>query len=233
MAVTLDQASIYTGAGAGQTNHTGTTTATVASGALIVILAHRFKSGGTGVYTGTGGGLSWATVHTVSSGNILIVLLAAFAPSGLASGTTGFGVNGSVTANDYTVCAASYLGVDSSGGVAGAVTAIGGSAATATAWATGAIGGNAGDLYTGGAGGDGTLQTSAATSGTERIDFNSATSSGSVTLVDKLSGTASDNLAGNWSPGSFAHVRIAAAFKAAGGGGGGTVVKQLSALGVG
>lgn len=230
MAVTVDQANIYTGAGAGQTNHLGTTTAAVASGAVIVILAHRFRSGGGGVYTGTGGGLTWAALATaVVSGNIGIYLLGAIAPAGLASGTTNFGVNSTVGSNDYTVCAGSLLGVDTSGGIAGVVRAFGGASAATAAWATGVIAGSAGDCYIGGAGADGTLRTSTATSGTELIDFNSATSSGSVTLVDKIGGGASDNLAGTWS-GAITHVAIGAALIPAGGGGGGATFKPSRAL---
>jgi hypothetical protein len=217
LAVTVDQANIYAGAGSNQTNHAFNTTAAVASGAMVVVLAFRWRSGGGGTYTVSGGGLTWTTVHAVVSGNLTISLMAAFAPSGLASGTT-LTVNGSVGGNDYTVCAASYLGVDTSGTVSAAVRAFGGAAASTAAWSTGTITGNAGDAYIGGAGGDGTLRTSApGGDATERIDFNSATSSGSITLVDDLAGEASDTLAGTWS-GTIAHIAIGAAFIPAAGG---------------
>jgi hypothetical protein len=198
---------------------------------MIVILAHRFRSGGGGVYTGTGGSLSWTTVHSVTSGNIGIYLIAAFAPSGLASGTS-IGVNSTVNNNDYTVVAASYAGVDTSGTVSAAVRAIGGASAGTAAWSTGTIGGNSGDFYVGGAGGDGTLRTSTATSdAVERIDFNSGTSAGSITLVDDLNGEASDTLAGTWS-GTLTHVAIGAAFIPAAGGGA-PAPRMLGTLGVG
>lgn len=220
MALTVDQANIGTSVGTAQQNNAFNTTADVAAGAMIVIEAHRFRSGGTGVYTGTGGGLTWTTVATSSSGNILVCLACAFAPAGLASGTS-IGINGSVNNNDYTIVAASYLGVDTSGTVTAAVRATNTGAAGTAAWSTGTIAGSAGDGYIGGAGGDGSLRTStpASTNGTtpgEQIDFNSGTSSGSVTLVSKLSGAASDSLAGTWS-GTLTHVTVGAAFILAGG----------------
>lgn len=218
MALTVDQANIYTGAGVGQVNHTGSTTATVAAGAMIVIMMFRFRSGGGGTYAGTGGGLTWSSVASSSSGNILIQMFAAFAPSGLASGTGSFGVTG--TGNqDYTVAAASYLGVDTSSTVAAATRATNTTAAGTTGWSSGTVAGNADDGYIAMAGGDsGTLRTSTATNGTERIDFNSATSSGSITLTDKISGAgANEALTGDWSPGTFTHVALGAAFIPSGG----------------
>jgi len=212
MAITLDQANIYTGAGTNQINHTITTTAAVASGAMITILAHRFKSGTSSTLSGSGGGLTWANAHDVSSGNIRMYLICAFAASGLASGST-LTVNGSLSGNDYTVGVASYLGVDQSGGtIASAIRAVNGVAASTAAWGSGSVAGNSGDGLIGGAGGDGTLRTSTTDApGVERIDFNSATSSGSITLADKLSITGATSLDGDFS-GTLGHVALAVAF---------------------
>jgi len=222
MAITVDQAALAptagsTGTGSAnitQQNHTFNTSAAVASGAMIVILAHRFHTGGiTGTITGTGGGLTWTTVHKSESGNIGIYLVAAFAPSGLASATS-IGVNCSVNSNDYTITAASYLGVDSSGGIAGAIRAFNAGSGAGPGWASGSVTGTAGDALIGGAGGDGTISTSTPSAGVERDDFNSGTSSGSITLIDKLSVSGTDSLAGTWSN-TLANVSVAAAFKPA------------------
>lgn len=232
MAVTVDQANLHAAAQSGPTNYTFTTGAAVASGAMIVILAFKFRSG-LGTHAASGGSLTWTTVHQVNSGSIMICMMAAFAPSGLASGTSlTVTATGSGSA-DWTVCAASYNGVDSSGGIAAAIRAFDDGAGSGTGWDTGAIGGNAADAYIGGAAGDGTLRTSTpGGDNVERIDFNSATTSGSITLVDDLDGAASDSIAGTWS-GTLGHVAIGAAFIPAAGGGGGVTVKQLAALGVG
>jgi hypothetical protein len=219
VAVTVDQASLAPTAGStgtgyaesGPVNLSFNTAATVASGALIVVLGFKFRSG-LGTHTGSGGGLTWTTVHQVNSGSIMICMLAAVAPSGLASGTAlTITATGSGSA-DWTVTAASYLGVDTSGGAAAAVRAFNGAAASTAAWSSGTVGGNASDLYVGGAGTDGTLRTSTAGGDSvERNDFNSATTSGSITLIDDLVGEASDTIAGTWS-GAQAHVAIGAAF---------------------
>lgn len=227
MAVTVDQANIGTAAkGSAEANNNliaFNTTAAVASGAMIAILAFRFRSGGGGTITGSGGSLTWTTVHSITSGNIGIWLICAFAPSGLASGTT-LTVTSTSNNNDWTVGADSYLGVDTSGTVSAAVIATGGASAGTAAWSTGSIGGASGNALIGGAGGDGTLRTSTPTSpANERIDFNNATTAGSITLVDKLSISGSDSLAGTWS-GTLDHVAVGAAFAAAAGGGAASLV---------
>lgn len=232
MAAAIDQGNIGTAAkGSGEANSnlvTFNTTAAVAAGAMIVIAAFRFNNTNT-TLTASGGSLTWAAAHNVTSGTIRGYLFYAFAPSGLASGTA-LTVTASSGSNDWTVCAASYAGLDS----ADALQAVNGSAAGTAAWATGTIGGSAGDAYIGFAAGDGTLRTSTTTApAVERIDFNSATTAGSITLVDELEGEANDALAGTWS-GTLGHVAVGAAFKVAGGGGEEPVAPRLlGLLGVG
>lgn len=226
MAVTVDQASLGTAAGTVTASVTFATTAAVASGGMLVVLIGVF-SAGLPAHTVSGGGLTWAQAHTSTSGSLRVSLWYAFAAAGLASGTNLTAGPGSGS-HDITVCSASYLGVSTSG----TVTGFNAAAASTAAWATGTIAGASGDAYIGGAFGDGTLRTSTPTSpAVERVDFNSATTSGSVTLVDKLSGSASDNLAGTWS-GTLGHIGLGASFLPAAGGGGPTV-KHLAALGVG
>lgn len=217
MAVTFDQA-LGTGAQSvpGATAGTVTTTGAVPAGGMVVFKAGRFNSAGT-TLTASGGGLTWATGHTIASGSIRLYLFYAFAPAGLASGTV-LSATPSAASNDFTMCAASYLGVDS----AVSPVAFGGAAASTAAWATGSIAASSGNALIGGAYGDGALSTSTPTGpAVERVDFNSATTSGSITLVDKLSVAGSDSLAGTWS-GALGHIALGVAFQAAAGGGAAT-----------
>lgn len=229
MAVAIDKANAGTKASSGSVTTTLTTTAAIVSGAHAIVLLHIFAGA---LHTVSGGGLTWTQAHTVISGNIRISLWYAPCPAGLASSTNLTIGSLTGTTGDITAVISSYTGIDTSGTI---VAFNGGTAATA-GWATGTIAGNSGDAYIGGAGGDGTLRTStpAATNGTtptERQDFNSATSGGSVTLVEKIGGAASDSLAGTWS-GVLTHVTVGAAFKPAAGGGA-APVRLLGSLGVG
>lgn len=208
-AVAIDRANLGTGAATGATSVNITTSASVATGGMIAMLIFVFHTGGAvnTTLTGSGGGLTWVVAHSSVSVNVRLALVYAFCPSGLAASST-------ITANaaeaaDITCCAASYTGIDTSG----TVVAFNASAASSTAWASGTVAGNSGDAYIGGSGGDGTLSTSTPTSpAVERIDFNSATSSGSITLVDKIGGNASDSLAGTWTN-SITQIGIGVAFK--------------------
>jgi hypothetical protein len=214
LAVTVDQANLGTQAESGVTSSSLNTGAAVASGAMIVALVHNFNSAAE-TLSMSGGSLTWTQAHTLTSGSLRLSLFYAFAPSGLASGTT-LTVTASVGgSNDMTWCVASYLGVDTSG----TVVAFNAAAASTAAWSSGSVAGNSGNALIGGAGGDGTLRTSTPDAGNnERIDFNSATTSGSITLVDKLSISGTDSLDGDWS-GTLSHIGIGVAFKPAAAGG--------------
>lgn len=228
MAVTVDQASIGTRAQSGLTGSTTTTTAAVASGGMIVVIGFTFTTASaTASHTVSGGGLTWTRIHTVSSGTLRISIHYAFAPSGLASGTTI--THTSASNSDHTWCMASYLGVDTGT----PVSAFNGVAASTAAWSSNTLtGSHSGDAAVGGAGTDGTLRTSVlGGDNVERIDFNSGTTSGSVNLYDDLNAEVNDTVTGTWS-GAQAHIGIGASFNPAAGGGG-TVVKHLAALGVG
>jgi hypothetical protein len=228
LAVTVDQASLGTQAQSGVTASTRATTAAVASGAMIVAFTFTFTTASpTASHTMSGGGLTWVRDHTATSGTLRISMHHAFAPSGLASGTDL--TNTSANTSDHTWCMYSLAGVDTGTPVA----AFNAAAASTAAWSSGALTGTgAGDAAVGGAGSDGSLLTTTpGGDAVERIDFNSATTSGSVNLNDDLNAEADDTVTGTWS-GAQAHIGIAVSYNPAAGGGGVTV-KKLAALGVG
>lgn len=211
MAVAIDVANAGTKASSGTGTTTLTTTSAIATGAHAVVLLFYFASAPP-VGTVSGGGLTWVSAHSVTTGNIRLELWYAPCPAGLASGTNLTVGRSSGSPADITAVISSYTGIDTTG----TVTAFNGGTASTAAWATGTIGGNAGDAYIGGSGGDGgVLRTSTPTApAVERQDFNSATSGGQITLIDKIGGSASDNLAGTWSS-ALVHLAIGASFKPA------------------
>lgn len=210
MAATVDQANIGTFAAVGVPSTSFNTTAVVASGAMIVIFVGRFTSGvPTGTMSASGGGLTWVNTLLGTSGNMKLYICTALAPAGLALGTS-LTITLSSGTGDITGVAASYAGVSSS-----TPTAQNSAAAATAAWASGSVAGVSGDLLVGGAWGDGALVTSTTTApGNERIDFNSAPTSESVTLADKLSIAGADSLAGTWSS-AISHIGGAASFSTA------------------
>lgn len=216
MAFTLDTA-LGTGANAGATNATLTTTAAVASGGTIFWFVFKFRAGGPGTVTPSGGGLTWATIHTSTSGNLGVWIFGAFAPAGLASSTVLTGTSSGGT-GDYTHGAVSFLGVDQAGTVAAAIRAVNATSAGTAAWSSGTLtGALVGDLVIGAAGGDGTLRTSViAGDNVEGIDFNNVGTSGSIALNYDLNGESNDTGAGTWS-GTLTHLGIGAAMKPAAG----------------
>lgn len=226
-AAAIDQGNIGTAAvSTGLSSANLVTTAAVASGGLIVLLVGRFNSSG-GTLSVSGGSLTWVQGHTVLSGSLRLSIFLAYAPAGLASVTTLTATN-SAASNDFTMCAASYTGFPSTFTVA----AFNGVAAATAAFSSSSVAAAAGDALIGGAYGDGTLRTSTPTSpAVERVDFNSATTGGSVTLIDKLSVAGTDTLDGTWS-GTLNHIGAAVAITPSAGGGGVTV-KNLASLGVG
>lgn len=194
---------------------------------MIFFIMGRF-SGGAATSSIAGGGLTWAMDHTVTSGNIVIKAFRAFAPSGLAS-STAITVTHSTTAGglDCLVGAISVLGADT----VGQPSAVNGSAAATAAWSSATVTASSGDALLGGAFCDGVTGSSTPTApGVEWFDFNDAGQNETETGVYKLSVSGSDTIQGTWS-GAVGHVALGVAYKAAGAAG--TVVKQLSALGVG
>lgn len=229
MAVALDTTAgtnAQTGVGDGSL----TTTAAIAASSVLLFCGLRFRGGGASSSGASGGGLTWANLHSATSGSIGLWIYGAIAPAGLAS-STALTINGAGT-GEWTTCALAYSGVDVSGTVSNAVRAFANTAAGTAAWSSGAIGGNAGDAYVACAAGDGTLRTSTPTApGVERVDFNSATSSGSITVVDEIGGGAGETVAGTFS-GTLAHLCVALALKPAAGGAA-PPVRMLASLGAG
>lgn len=213
---TLDQASLGTANNSAVTTLNLTTTNPVAAGGLIVFAAGRFNVTTTVTLAASGGGLTWTATPTagVTNSSYRVYLFWAFAPAGLPAAST-LTITAS-SASDITAAAVSYLGVDTVGTAVASGTGTG----AATAWGAGAVAGSAGDLYVGVAAGDaGAARTSTPTGpAVERIDFFGATSGGSLTIADKLAGSASDLVAGAWSA-NISHGSIGVAFKAAAGGG--------------
>lgn len=230
MAVTVDQATLGTGNSSGAGTTTMSTTAVVASGAVIVLLAGRFNSTNS-TMAASGGSLTWSTAHNVTSGSIRVYLFYAFAPSGLASSTTLTITHSGGGSADCIIGAYSLLGVDTSG----TVVAFNGAGASTAGWSSGSVSGNSGNALVGGAFVDnGSVSSSTPTApAVERIDKNVAGQSETLTLVDKLSISGSDSVAGTWNA-AGSHVAIGAAFKdAAGGGGPADLPARRTLLGVG
>jgi hypothetical protein len=186
------------------------TTNTVAAGGMIALIAARFDAGaGTMSVSGTGG-LTWATAHNVTSGSLRIYVFYAFAPVGLASGTTLTVSN--TNSADLMATAISLLGVDTVSPVSG----FNGSGSTGTAWTTGSITAGNGDAIVGASFEDGNATDTSTATGpaVEFSDFNDATQSEAMTAAYKLSVAGTDSVAGAWAA-SVSHVDIGVAFKAA------------------
>lgn len=212
MAVTLDQ-SLGTGNQSSGTSVNLTTSAAVAAGATIVLGVGSFI-GGVPAHSISGGGLTWATAHTSTSGSLRGSLFYAFAPAGLASGTTLTVSAGST--GDWLIGAGSWLGVDTSGTLANALTGFNAVAASTAAWATGTIAAGAGNLMVSVAfeDGSGTATSTTTAPALELVDVANAGQAEALTMGYKLSASASDSIAGLWSA-ALGHVCVGAGFKAA------------------
>jgi hypothetical protein len=216
MAVTLDR-SLGTSNASGAASVNLVTSGAAAAGTLIVLDVGAFVTGSpTVTVTGTGG-LTWATATSGSSGSLRKYLFYAFAPAGLASGTTLTVSAGSGT-HDWLIDGGSWLGVDISGTLANALVAFNSVAASTAAWSTGTIAAGAGNLLVAGVfeDGSGTATSTTTAPALELNDFNNATQTEAQTMGYKLSASASDSIAGAWSS-ALGHVCVGAAFKAAAG----------------
>jgi hypothetical protein len=215
LSVTLD-AALGTGKAHSTSACSIVTTNAVAAGSVIALgFAGFLATPANTMSITTTGGLTWSTAAgPYTSGSLKLHIFYAFAPSGLASGTT---LTGSVTGtNDLMMAAVAFAGVDTSG----TITATNGSGATNTAWSSGNVTANSGDGMVGFCfeDGSGTATSSPTAPGVEFADFNDATQTEAMTGAYKLSVAGTDVIAGTWST-SVAHIRGAAALKAAAGGG--------------
>jgi hypothetical protein len=211
MAVAVDQASLGTAA-ANATSATITTTNAVAALAHVIVLLGMWRTDPPPANTVTVAGNAATQAHTIVSGALRLGLFYYYAAAGLASSSAIVGT-GQAGSNGILMCAASYTGIDTTG----TVTGFNATAAATAAYSSGNVSASAGDALIGGCWGDGAQRTSTPTGpAVERSDFNTATTGQSVTLVDKLSMSATDALAGTWS-GTLDHMAIAVAFKPAAG----------------
>ena len=209
MAATLD-ANIGTKAQAASVTASLVTAAAAAPGSLLVIGVGYFSATATASITTTGG-LTWAATTPTVSGSLRCYIFYAYAPAGLASGTT-LTWTASATTPDWLIGGASFLGCESTPTLLGS----NGAAATATAWSSGSIA--AGETNLGVVmafeDGSGTATSTSTAPLTELIDFNSAGQVEAFTLAYDLASAATATLAGAWSV-SVSHVARGAAFKIA------------------
>lgn len=212
MAATLD-ATLGTKAQAGSVTASLVTTAAAAANTLIVFGVGFFRLGGATASVTTTGGLTWANTSPTVSGSIHDYLFYAFAPAGLASGTT-ITWTASAGTPDWLIGGASFLGMDSTP----TLLASNGAAISAATWSTGSMA--AGETNLGVAAvfedGNGTLTWTTTAPATELIDFNSAGQTEAFTLGYDLANAATATIAGTASA-SVSNVARGAAFKIAGG----------------
>ena len=170
MAIAVDQANI--GSAASIDDATGAysfnTTATVASGGFIVLVAGWWITGTT-LDSVSGGSLSWSIDKNRVSGNMHTAVISAQAPSGLASGTT-------LTANFSTGSDARMFGGMSFTGVATSSpldVTVDGTNASGTTWSSGSVSIAAGSVLIGAAWNADAWNAdfNTQTAGTEALDF--------------------------------------------------------------
>lgn len=208
MAATLD-ANVGTKNQQASTTCTLVTGATVASGALLIVGVGDF--GVTTITQTTSGGLTWSNLTKITSGSINAQIWYAFAPSGLASGTSL--VWTSSLAVDWLMGGFSLLGIDTSG----TVVAQNGTSASTTAFSTGSMAAGTGNAVVGVAFEDGSgTATSTITTDTQINNFNNAAQTEAFTMGYDLNSSGSDSIVGNWST-AVSHCCAGGVFKAAAG----------------
>jgi hypothetical protein len=216
LAITLD-ANLGTGKGHATSSWSLVTTNAVATGGCIILGVACFASGSVTGFTVSGGGLTWNTGSSfIASGSLKIRVFYAFAPSGLASGTTLSISDTGGGANDNMAAAISLLGVNTTGTISSSA----GSGATGAGWSTGNILANNGDAMVGFAfeDGSGTATSTPTSPAVEFADFNDATQTEAFTAAYKLTVAGTDVIAGTWSA-SVTHIRAGVSLTPAAGGG--------------
>jgi hypothetical protein len=169
------------------------TAAAVAAGGHICVGGARFSGTGSDDLTLAGGGLTWTRVVDVVNGSLRIAIWVAYAPSGLASGTTL-----TMTLTNGTDCmlsAQSYTGGNSSTVIDGSNNGTGSTAA----WSSGSVFVNVGDAEFGCAFCDGLVGSSIPTNGVEITDFNDATQTETYVAEDIASAVSASDISGTWS----------------------------------
>ena len=212
MAATLD-ANLGTKAQAASATASIVTAAAAAAGSLLVFGVGYFTGGGGTASVTTTGGLTWTASSRTQSGSLNGYVFYAYAPSGLASGTT-LTWTMSTSTGDWLIGAASFLGMETTPTLLGT----NGAAATNTAWSSGSIA--AGEVNLGVVmafeDGSGTATSTTTAPATELIDFNNAGQTEAFTLGYDLASASTATLAGSWSA-SLSHVARGGAFRIAAG----------------
>lgn len=212
MAASLD-VTVGTKAQASSTTASLVTSATVASGALIVVGVGFFAASGAGVTASvtTAAGLTWANTTQTVSGALHGYLFYAYAASGLASGST-ITWTASSSGNDWLIGAASFLGMETTP----TLLASNGAAASSGNWSSGSIA--AGETNLGVVmafeDGSGTATATCTAPVTELIDFNNAGQNEAFVFGYDLASGSTATLAGTWSS-SLSHVARGGAFRIA------------------
>lgn len=194
-AIALDQP-IGTGKGHASTTATFTTTATVAAGTHILLVAGRFNSASANTQAVSGGALTWVEDATLSAGNLRVSVFRAVAAAGLVSGTTlTLTHSGSSPAStDSIFGGGSFTGIDT----VGTVVTTGTNNASTAGWSA-SCSSTSGNALFGGAFMDGATTSSTPTApGVELFDVNDATQTETETGVYKLSVAGADSIAGTW-----------------------------------
>jgi hypothetical protein len=208
LAATLD-ANLGTKAQAGSVTASLVTSNPAAAGSLLVIGVGYFSSSTATASVTTTGGLTWAATTPTTTSNLHGYLFYAYAPAGLASGTT-LTWTASSTTPDWMIGGASFLGMDSTP----TLLDTNGASASAAAWASGSIA--AGEVNLGVAmvfeDGSGTATSTSTAPLSELIDFNNAGQVEAFTFAYDLASASTATLAGSWSA-SLSHVCRGGAFK--------------------
>lgn len=211
MAVTLDTG-LGTGNNTASTTCSMSTTAAVASGGMICLVVGWFINSASTSSVTTTGGLTWTKDAELRATSLHIAIHHAFAPSGLASGTT---LTVTFTAGgDSIMGAGSFLGIDTTGTVIASQT----NNASTAGWSSGTVASTSGNALIGGSFIDsGSVSSSTPTSpGVELIDKNVAGQSETLTEVYKLSVSGNDVIDGTWNA-AAAWIAAAVCYKASAG----------------
>jgi hypothetical protein len=190
------------------------TSAAAAANTLIVIGVGYFSVSTPTVSVTTTGGLTWAATARTASGSLSGYLFYAFAPSGLASGTTLTFTASTGGSPDWLIGGASFQGMNSTP----TLLATNGAGASTQAWSSGSLVAGETNLAVVMAfeDGSGTATSTSTAPLTELIDFNNAGQTEAFTLAYDLASASTATLAGSWSS-ALSHVTRGAAFRIASG----------------
>jgi hypothetical protein len=192
-------ANLGTNSGQGTSAPSLVTAAAAASGSVIVFTLFTFDPNSLDASVSlAGGGLTWTRIQNQSNAQFCFTQFIAYAPSGLASGTTLTITHSAPHSPDNMMSCVSYLGVDT-------VTITGGgnwNTGSTQAWSSGNVSAASTSMLAGAGFTDGYVGTSTPTGGaTEVSDFNAAAQSETMATEEKFNTGLSD-IAGSWDDGA-------------------------------